>query len=39
MRYGHTPAEIDAMPLRDIELFQAALPVIWAHEHPLAEID
>jgi len=39
MSCGHHPDEIDAMSVRDIELFIAAAPLIWARQHPLAEIE
>jgi len=39
MSCGHHPDEIEDMSIRDIELFVAAAPLIWARQHPLAEIE
>jgi hypothetical protein len=34
---GHSPAEIDAMPLRDVRLFVEAVPLLLQLENPFAE--
>jgi hypothetical protein len=39
MSCGHHPDEIDAMSIRDIELFVAAAPLAWAERHPLADVE
>jgi hypothetical protein len=37
MYCGHSPAEIDAMPLRDVRLFVEAVPLFLQLENPFAE--
>jgi len=39
MSCGHHPDDIDQMPLADVELFVSVAPLIWAKQHPLAEIE